>query len=105
MQQKLAVGLGWFSIALGLTEVMAPRQLGKFFGVRQHEDVIRLCGFREIAAGVGLLGDSRKAPWLWARVAGDAVDLALLWSATSKPRARRDRLTMAAVSVAAVTAL
>jgi hypothetical protein len=75
---KVATGLAWFSIGLGLAEVLAPHTMGQLTGVRRPT-LVFLCGLREIAAGVAILQSSgNPAPWVWARVAGDAMDLAVL---------------------------
>ena len=42
---------------------------------------MRAVGVRELVAGVGIFSDRRPAQWVWARVAGDTMDLALLGSA------------------------
>ena len=48
--------LGWFSIGLGLTEVMAPRALARLIGVSDENSMLlRLFGLREVASGVGFL--------------------------------------------------
>ena len=36
----------------------------------------RACGLREIGTGIGILTSKDPSPWLWARVAGDALDIA-----------------------------
>jgi len=103
---QLAIGLGWFSIALGAAELLAPRALDRAVGAEMYPSLTRFCGLREITAGVGLLTQPDPAPWLWARVAGDAMDLALLGLAM--PDAdddERARLAGAALAVAGVTAL
>lgn len=41
-------GLGWFSIGLGLAELLAPRGIAKISGVRGNTGLIRLFGLREI---------------------------------------------------------
>ncbi len=102
--RKIAKGLGWFSIGLGLAEVFATKPLGRMLGMEEHPKLIRAYGLREIGAGVGLLMQSRMAPWLWARVAGDALDLATLGSALSGGRKRRNA-AIATGAVAGVTAL
>ncbi|HVJ10387.1 MAG TPA: hypothetical protein VNC62_02335, partial [Burkholderiales bacterium] len=33
-------------------------------------------GVREIATGIGILISWKRAPWMWGRVAGDAIDIA-----------------------------
>lgn len=104
--EKLANGLGWFSIGLGLAEVVAPAQVARLIGVeptRKRKTLLRTYGLREMAAGVGILSQQQPAGWLWARVAGDVVDLASLGKAADK--AERGRLTAATLAVAGVTAL
>jgi hypothetical protein len=45
----LARGLGWFSIALGIVEVVAPRALARSLGMKGQEGLIAAYGLREIA--------------------------------------------------------
>ncbi len=106
--QRTALGLGWFSLGLGLTELLAPRQLGRFIGIKPlpHRTwTLRAMGLRELAAGVGILARPRPTGWMWARVAGDVLDLALLGLAMGGKRANRARLPAVMASVAGVTAL
>src|SRR5947209_10102577 len=79
---KLARGLGWFSIGLGLAEVLAPHAMADLTGVRSPA-LLRAYGLREIICGIGILGSARPAGWLWGRVAGDALDLATLLAAAA----------------------
>ncbi|HVJ10415.1 MAG TPA: hypothetical protein VNC62_02485, partial [Burkholderiales bacterium] len=72
----VASGLGFFSIALGLTELLAPRLVKQAADMRCSDSMVRLHGVREIATGVGLLISWKRAPWVWGRVAGDAIDIA-----------------------------
>jgi uncharacterized membrane protein len=105
-ESQLARGLGWLSLGLGIAEVVAPRGVAKFIGLRgDHNALFRLLGAREIASGIGLLTQQRPTPGAWSRVAGDAMDLALLGTAFTLPKANRGRLAGATVAVAAVTAL
>lgn len=71
-----ARALGWFSIGLGIAEVLMPRQVARLAGAANLPLLTRLHGLREIAVGTGLLLSRDPQPWLWARVAGDAVDIA-----------------------------
>src|SRR5438270_1516565 len=73
--EKLAKGLGWFSIGLGVAELVAPKTIARLVGSRNHSSLIRAYGVREIAAGVGILTTPKPSGWLWTRVAGDVVDL------------------------------
>ncbi len=105
-EERLARGLGWFSIGLGVAEVVAPRGLTKLIGVRgDHSGLVRLLGMREIASGIGILAQRRPAASLWSRVGGDAMDLALLGTAFTLPKSNRGRLAAATAAVAGVTAL
>lgn len=53
--EKLAKGLGWFSIGLGTAELLAPRMVANICGMPGRNTLlIRLFGLREIAAGVGI---------------------------------------------------
>lgn len=101
--QQLTRGLGWFSLALGVTELLAPSTLNRALGARPHDGLVRSYGLREVIAGLGLLSNRNPSAWAWARVAGDAVDLASLLSALS--RRNRDRIVPALLAVGAVTAL
>lgn len=73
-----ARGLGWFSIGLGAAEVLMPRVLARALGMPGGSGLLFLYGLREIATGVGILKAKKQTPWLWGRVAGDAMDLATL---------------------------
>jgi uncharacterized membrane protein len=103
----LARGLGWFSLALGVTELAVPRTLARVIGVepsRRSSTVLRLFGARELLTGLGVLAQPRRAPALWLRVAGDAVDLAAFGMA-ARARSSTARLVGAALAVAGVTAI
>jgi uncharacterized membrane protein len=100
----LEKGLGWFSIGLGVTQLVAPRRLSRLVGINEHPVLMRMLGVREIMSGVGILVD-RRTPWLWSRVAGDAMDLALLGTAFASDDSEKTNLIAATSAVAAVTAL
>jgi hypothetical protein len=100
--RKLARALGWFSIGLGAMEILAPGALARFLG-SERRGLIRSFGLREVAAGVGILAGKRVAPWIWARVAGDVLDLAALGFAIA--RGQRRNALAATGAVAGVTAL
>ncbi|HJW54355.1 MAG TPA: SRPBCC family protein [Burkholderiaceae bacterium] len=97
--------LGWFSVGLGLMQLFAPRTVSRTTGTDQHPVLLRALGARELASGVGILSQHKTGNWLWSRVAGDAMDLALLGIAARSSGARRSRLGWAAAAVASVTAL
>lgn len=103
--EKLARGLGWLSVGLGLAEVLAPRAVSRAIGVPERRLALSAFGLREIAAGVGILSKRRPAGWLWGRVLGDAIDLAALARAARSPLAQRGRVALASASVLGVTFL
>ncbi len=103
----LAEGLGWFSVGLGLAEVAAPRALGQLIGVDggRGRTLLRAVGAREIASGLGILSGRRRSAWMWSRVLGNAMDLALLGAAMSAGRNHRSRLNATTLAVVGVTAV
>jgi uncharacterized membrane protein len=106
--EPLAKGIGWFSIGLGLAEVAAPGKIAQLIGMGDQpgkRTLLRFYGFREIAAGVGILSGRRTDGWMWGRVAGDVVDIATLGSAMGSEAANRRRLATATAAVLGVTAL
>lgn len=104
---KAALGLGLFSIGLGLAEVAATRSVSKAIHMEKRPGLLRLFGLREMATGFGILSRKRTTPWLWARVAGDVMDMAALGSAFAGTRRKkaRSRIAAAFAAVAGVTAL
>jgi uncharacterized membrane protein len=83
-EDPIARGLGAFSLALGLPQILAPGRMNRMIGVKDDASSrlwMRVVGVREIAAGVGIFSERRPKEWVWARVAGDTMDLALLGSA------------------------
>ena len=71
-----ARALGWFSIGLGLAELAMPRRLARIAGAPNLPTMTRIFGLREIGTGIGILTSKDPSPWLWGRVAGDALDVA-----------------------------
>jgi hypothetical protein len=101
----LAQGLGWFSIGLGLVELLAPGNLARFLGMEERTDLIRTYGAREILTGVGILSQDDPVPWLWGRVGGDALDLGTLAMGLRPAHPRRGNVSLAIAAVAGVMAL
>lgn len=106
--ERMARGLGWFSIGLGIAQIAAPNQFSRMIGVsgdEKNRNAMVGIGVREIAAGLGLLMRPHPAGWAWARVGGDMMDLALLGNALNSPNADRNRVAAATAAVLGVTVL
>lgn len=101
----LSRGLGWASAGLGVPQLVAPGRFAEEIGVgsaARHRAVTRMVGVRELMAAAGLL--ARPGPaWLWARVAGDAMDIALGAGALRRPH--RPDLRRSAITVAGLAAI
>ena len=101
--EAVAKGLGWFSIGLGLVELLAPRALCRAIGLEGREALVRGYGVRETMTGVAILMSHDPTPWIYGRVAGDALDLATLAIDVPEDDAQRAGRALAAVAVAGVT--
>lgn len=103
-QKTLAPALGWFSVALGVTQVALPGPLSRAIGTDGNTMLMRGLGLRELGAGVAVLSRRKPAAGLWARVAGDVIDMTLLAMAMRSERNNRSRLGIALGSVCAIAA-
>jgi len=103
----LARALGWFSIGLGVSELIAPQSFCRALGMRGKEKLVRAYGLREVASGLGILSsrDGSRAPWVWSRVGGDALDIASLSDGLSERNPKKGNVKMALASVAMITVL
>ena len=105
---KIARGLGWSSFAIGAVELFATSWLEDTLGIDDHHTLLRAFAAREMAAGATILAKpglgASTVNGMWARVAGDAVDLACLGAAIPSTRNPRGLFAVLA-SVAAITAL
>ena len=104
--KKLGLGLGVFSIGLGLVELLAARRVARTLGVEggRAEGVIRLFGARELLAGGMLLRGPAVSTNAWNRVIGDAIDMGALLIAAPRS-SRRAALAGAIGFVAGAAAL
>jgi hypothetical protein len=100
---RLARGLGYFSIALGVAELVAPRAICRAAGLKDLEPVIRGYGAREIATGVAILGSHDPEPRMWSRVAGDLADIATVAAGVRQDNGSKGRNVLAVATLAAVT--
>jgi len=106
--ESLVSGLGWFSVGLGLAQLAMPDRVAEIAGIEPTPDNVRLMrsfGLRELTSGVGILTQPAPDKWLWSRVAGDVLDLAMLGVALGNDRNHRGRTMGAALAVLGVTGL
>jgi hypothetical protein len=99
---RVAKALGWFSLGLGVTELIAPRYITRALGMEGKEGLVRTYGAREIGSGILSLSPDKQAG-LWGRVAGDALDIATLLTALRDDNPKRDNVSIALATVLGVT--
>src|SRR3954465_12120729 len=101
--EGLANGLAWFSIALGVSEMVLPDRVAALAGLpRSSVPTLRALGAREIGHGISILAAPGHPTPVWSRVAGDAIDLAVMLSAFRSEESDEGRLSVAIGAVAAV---
>ncbi|BDP43797.1 hypothetical protein DAETH_37660 (plasmid) [Deinococcus aetherius] len=79
---RFARALGYYSVALGTTQLLASGPLAEALGVPDRTSRIRLFGARELAHAA--LVFTQPTVGMWSRVLGDVMDFAAL-GATLKP--------------------
>src|SRR5215210_5941721 len=107
-ERQITRFLAWFSLGLGVPQTLAPGRVNRLIGVpddAQNRVWQRVVGVRELAAAAGIFSRPRPARWLWARVAGDIKDLALLGLAWRSNDKEAGRLAAATASVVGITAV
>ncbi|WP_110180747.1 SRPBCC family protein [Nocardioides solisilvae] len=109
---RLVRALGVASLGLGVPMLWRTTEVARLVGVDDSATapaVIKGVGARELAHAAALLLGPQRA--VWTRVAGDALDLAVLGHAIHERQGRRrqrdrvTRLTAATAAVAGITAL
>lgn len=102
--RRLARALGWFSLALGAAELIAPHRITRALGMQGSEGLVQLYGLREIASGVAILS-TESATSVWSRVAGDALDLGTLGMHLGEDNDKQTNVAAAVAMVGGVTLL
>jgi uncharacterized membrane protein len=106
--ERSARALGYFSVGLGALEIAAPGLVARAMGMRGggvSSWILRGFGVREVTAGMAILGQRRPGQWLWARAAGDVMDMTFAASGLLSSRNHRGRVLASLVALAGVTAL
>lgn len=103
-----ARALGYFSVGLGAAQIAAPGHIARIIGIRPGtltRLTMRTIGAREIVAGVGILSQRRPAQWLWARTAGDVMDVVLTATTLMSTHNERGRVAATLAALAGITAI
>ena len=102
---KLARGLGWLSIGIGLYQLLTPGKLTQKLGMQGNENNMRACGAREIITGIGAFSDN-PTPAIWSRVGGDMLDLAALsFALKDAHNPKKQNMYLALTAVGILTAI
>ena len=106
LSPTLSMNIGVTAIGLGLWGALFPRHVKRTLGVRAPVPVVRMIfGVRELITGFTLAGDPTKSEMLWARVAGDVFDIAVLTRLDRVSNPKRGTARAAKTFVLAVFAL
>jgi len=103
--QNMAYGLGLFSIALGLGELLGARTIRKAIGLSASDALIQGYGAREVLSGLMILTSNEPNKLVWGRVAGDVLDLISLMPALSERNPQRNGAVAATAFVLGATML
>jgi hypothetical protein len=101
---RLARALGWFSVGLGIVEMVAPGQIARTIGLEGKEGLIRAYGARELASAVPTMSID-KPLGLGSRIAGDVMDLGTLSKALSRDNPKRGNAAIATALVLGILML
>jgi hypothetical protein len=101
---RLARALGWFSIGLGVAELVAPGRIAQMLGLDGKEGLIQAFGARELASAVPTLSVDKQVG-LASRIVGDVLDLSTLASALHRDNPKRNNAAIATALVVGITLL
>ena len=106
LSRLLPLSIGLTALGLGTWGAFFPGHVKRMLGLEASEPAVRaLFGERELITGAALVADPERADMLWARVAGDALDIAVLHGLDTPRNPRRNAARLALGFVLAVTAL
>ena len=98
---RLGRALGWFSLGLGLAELIAPGRITQALGMQGRESLVRAYGAREISSGIPTFSINKEVGLLM-RLAGDALDIATVLPALLKDNDRRGNAGLAFLALIAL---
>lgn len=83
--RRYSDGIGLLGLGVGLFGLIAPGRVARLLGAKdctRTRRMIALASLGQVTAAVGALTQRRLGPWLWARVASDTLDVAMITHAT-----------------------
>lgn len=101
---RLARGLGWFGLGLGLVQLVAPGRITRALGLKGKEGLVRAYGAREIGSGILSLSVDKQVG-LWGRVVGDGLDIATVATGLRRGNPKRGNVRVALGVLAGVMLL
>ena len=101
---RLVRAIGWFSLGLGIVQIVAAKRIASTLGMDDSSTLIRAYGARELVSGVMTLSADKEIG-LWSRVVGDTVDLATLAPALNEGNPERGNVKLAMAMVLGIAAL
>ena len=100
---QMSKTLGLVSLAIGTVQLFAGAQVKRALGLPMPTNFVRAFGARELLSGfVALAHPDNKGP-AGLRIAGDAVDLAVLGAALLPGNRKRGAAALATIAVLGVT--
>ena len=103
---QLSKALGLVSIVIGAAELFAGRRLTKALGLPVPAEFVKyVLGPREIINGFVAIAHPDEAGPIGVRIAGDALDLAILGNALLPRNKMRHLAALATIAVIGVTVL
>jgi len=104
----LATAMGLFSYGLGLAQLTRTGGVNRLMGIPDDDanhTLQQAIGIRELISGTGILRSRNTTPWLWFRVAGDLMDLAVLGLVFASGLGKRKHLIGSISFIASVLAV
>jgi hypothetical protein len=101
---RMVRNLGWFSLALGAAEIAFAPRVNATLGLRRSSSLPVIFGVREMIQGMLCLSVEKRVG-AWSRVAGDALDIAVLLRALDRRNPKRENVKAALASLFAVAAV
>jgi hypothetical protein len=103
---QLSFMIGQTAVGLGIWGTLFPNSVKRTLGIDASKGTVAtLFGGREMWSGVSLMSDPTRSEVLWARVAGDIFDIAVLSSLSKSDNPKSGNAKAALGLVLAVTAL